>query len=106
MYASSWFLTLFTTALPLPVACRIMDVFLAEGMEVIFKVALALLTLGKEDLLCLDMEGMLKVSFSFIRSFTCQEVHYKFQNSGHRQKSNAACKMQQTYEYILKLNAV
>jgi hypothetical protein len=61
MYASSWFLTLFTTALPLPVACRIMDVFLSEGMEVIFKVALALLTLGKEDLLCLDMEGMLKV---------------------------------------------
>lgn len=60
MYASSWFLTLFTTALPLPVACRIMDVFLSEGMEVIFKVALALLTLGKEDLLCLDMEGMLK----------------------------------------------
>nr|CAD7453854.1 unnamed protein product [Timema tahoe] len=60
MYASSWFLTLFTTALPLPVACRIMDVFLSEGMEIIFKVALALLTVGKEDLLCFDMEGMLK----------------------------------------------
>ncbi|KAG8230075.1 hypothetical protein J437_LFUL009194 [Ladona fulva] len=60
MYASSWFLTLFTTALPLPVAWRIMDVFLAEGMEIIFKTALALLTIGKDDLLCLDMEGMLK----------------------------------------------
>ncbi|XP_044734011.1 ecotropic viral integration site 5 ortholog isoform X2 [Chrysoperla carnea] len=60
MYASSWFLTLFTTALSLPLACRIMDVFLSEGMEIIFKVAIAMLTLGKEDLLCLDMEGMLK----------------------------------------------
>lgn len=40
---------------------RIMDVFLSEGMEIIFKVALALLTLGKDDLLSLDMEGMLKV---------------------------------------------
>ncbi|XP_075228450.1 ecotropic viral integration site 5 isoform X2 [Lycorma delicatula] len=60
MYASSWFLTLFTTALALPTACRIIDVFLLEGMEIIFKVALALLTLGKDDLLCLDMEGMLK----------------------------------------------
>ncbi|EEB19620.1 GTPase-activating protein GYP5, putative [Pediculus humanus corporis] len=60
MYASSWFLTLFTTALSLPMACRIMDVFLLEGMEVIFKVALSLLTLGKEELLSLDMEGMLK----------------------------------------------
>ncbi|XP_012259144.2 ecotropic viral integration site 5 ortholog isoform X3 [Athalia rosae] len=60
MYASSWFLTLFTTALSLPLACRIFDVFLSEGMEVIFKVALAMLHLGKEDLLSLDMEGMLK----------------------------------------------
>lgn len=62
MYASSWFLTLFTTALTLPLACRIMDVFLSEGMEIIFKVALAMLTLGKEELMSLDMEGMLKVN--------------------------------------------
>lgn len=61
MYASSWFLTLFTTALSLPLACRVMDVFLSEGMEIIFKVALAMLGLAKADLLCLDMEGMLKV---------------------------------------------
>ncbi|KAK6626884.1 ecotropic viral integration site [Polyplax serrata] len=60
MYASSWFLTLFTTALSLPMACRVMDVFLLEGMEIIFKLALSLLTLGKEELLSLDMEGMLK----------------------------------------------
>ncbi|XP_073973180.1 ecotropic viral integration site 5 isoform X9 [Rhodnius prolixus] len=60
MYASSWFLTLFTTALALPTACRIIDVFLSEGMDIIFKVALALLTMGKETLLQLDMEGMLK----------------------------------------------
>ncbi|KAG8037454.1 hypothetical protein G9C98_005664 [Cotesia typhae] len=60
MYASSWFLTLFTTALSLPLACRIFDVFLMEGMDIIFKVALAMLDLGKDDLLSLDMEGMLK----------------------------------------------
>lgn len=60
MYASSWFLTLFTTAMTLPMACRIMDVFLSEGMEIIFKVALAMLVLGKDDLMSLDMEGMLK----------------------------------------------
>lgn len=60
MYASSWFLTLFTTALALTTACRIMDVFLSEGMDIIFKVALALLGIGKDSLLSLDMEGMLK----------------------------------------------
>lgn len=30
MYASSWFLTLFTTSLPLELANRIMDLFLVE----------------------------------------------------------------------------
>lgn len=60
MYASSWFLTLFTTALNLAISCRIMDVFLSEGMEFIFKVALAMLVWGKEQLLSLDMEAMLK----------------------------------------------
>lgn len=62
MYASSWFLTLYTTALNLNlICCRIMDVFLSEGMEIIFKIALALLTIGKETVLSLDMEAMLKV---------------------------------------------
>lgn len=64
MYASSWFLTLFTTTFALPTACRVIDVFLSEGINVIFQVALALLHLGKEDLLSLDMEGMLKVRYA------------------------------------------
>lgn len=38
-----------------------MDSFLVDGIEVIFRIALACLTLGKEDLFCMDMEGMLKV---------------------------------------------
>lgn len=65
MYASSWFLTLFTTALSLQLACRVMDIFLSEGMEIIFKLALAMLVLGKEELMSLDMEGMLKVFFVY-----------------------------------------
>ena len=40
---------------------RVMDVFLIDGMEIIFRLAVAILTFGKEDLLSLDMEGMLKV---------------------------------------------
>ncbi|XP_061386790.1 ecotropic viral integration site 5 ortholog isoform X1 [Musca vetustissima] len=60
MYASSWFLTLYTTSLSLNISSLIMDVFLSEGMEFIFKVALALLLLGKDTLLSLDMEAMLK----------------------------------------------
>lgn len=62
MYASRWFLTLYTTSLNLQISCRVMDIFLSEGMEFIFKMALAMLAVGKESLLCLDMEAMLKVS--------------------------------------------
>ena len=64
MYASSWFLTLFTTSLPIHLSCRIMDCFLLEGVEVIFRLALALLTIGKPNLLVYDMEGVIRVSRS------------------------------------------
>ena len=58
LYASSWFLTLFTTSLPLPVACRVMDCFLSEGIEVIFRIALTLLIIGRAELLLRDIEGV------------------------------------------------
>ena len=61
LYASSWFLTIFTTAVPMMLACRIMDCFLADGPEVIFRLALALLIMGKDRLLVEDMEGVLRV---------------------------------------------
>ncbi|KAK3732519.1 hypothetical protein RRG08_030719 [Elysia crispata] len=60
MYASSWFLTLFVTSLPLSLARRIMDLFVSEGMEMIFRVGVAILQMCQEDLLALDMEGLLK----------------------------------------------
>ncbi|OCT90321.1 EVI5-like protein isoform X1 [Xenopus laevis] len=58
MYASSWFLTLFLTTFPLPVATRIFDIFIYEGLEVIFRVGMALLTVNQNELMQLDMEGM------------------------------------------------
>lgn len=65
LYASSWFLTLFTTSLPIQLSCRIMDCFLADGIEAIFRLALALLMLGKNELLVQDMEGVIRVSGNY-----------------------------------------
>uniref|UniRef100_A0A8C4QSC0 Rab-GAP TBC domain-containing protein n=1 Tax=Eptatretus burgeri TaxID=7764 RepID=A0A8C4QSC0_EPTBU len=59
-FASPWFLTLFLASLPLPLATRIFDMFMAEGLEVIFRVSVALLLANQPDLLQLDMEGMLQ----------------------------------------------
>lgn len=60
MYASSWFLTLFASVFPLNASFRIMDVFICEGREGLFRVIMAMLTLGQDEILELDMEGMLK----------------------------------------------
>uniref|UniRef100_A0A8C2UGJ9 Rab GTPase-activating protein 1-like n=1 Tax=Coturnix japonica TaxID=93934 RepID=A0A8C2UGJ9_COTJA len=60
MYASQWFLTLFTAKFPLCMVFHIIDLLLCEGMNVIFHVALALLKTSKEDLLQADFEGALK----------------------------------------------
>ncbi|XP_068949326.1 ecotropic viral integration site 5 protein homolog isoform X6 [Petaurus breviceps papuanus] len=60
MYASSWFLTIFLTTFPLPVATRIFDIFMSEGLEIVFRVGLAVLQMNQAELMQLDMEGMLQ----------------------------------------------
>ncbi|CAF1416598.1 unnamed protein product [Rotaria sp. Silwood1] len=60
MYASQWFLTLFTAKFPLYLVFRIMDIFLYEGFNVLFGVALALLKFSQKDLLSLDFEGVMR----------------------------------------------
>uniref|UniRef100_A0A8C5T129 Ecotropic viral integration site 5 n=1 Tax=Laticauda laticaudata TaxID=8630 RepID=A0A8C5T129_LATLA len=60
MYASSWFLTIFLTSFPLPIATRIFDIFMSEGLEIVFRVGVALLQMNQAELVQLDMEGMLQ----------------------------------------------
>ncbi|XP_023215853.1 rab GTPase-activating protein 1-like [Centruroides sculpturatus] len=60
MYASQWFLTLFTAKFPLYVVFYIVDIFLLDGADTLFQVAVALLMMSKKDLLALDFEGILK----------------------------------------------
>ena len=58
LYASTWFLTVFSTMLPLNTVFRIMDIYLIEGLIIIFQVALALLGMAQADLMELEMEGI------------------------------------------------
>ncbi|XP_029473949.1 ecotropic viral integration site 5 protein homolog isoform X3 [Rhinatrema bivittatum] len=60
MYASSWFLTIFLTTFPLPIATRVFDIFMSEGLEIVFRAGLALLQMNQAELMQLDMEGMLQ----------------------------------------------
>ncbi|XP_076260530.1 GTPase activating protein and centrosome-associated isoform X4 [Rhynchophorus ferrugineus] len=60
MFASQWFLTLFTARFPLYFVFNIIDVFLLQGIDTLFQMALALLMACKKDLLQQDFEGILK----------------------------------------------
>ncbi|CAA7038578.1 unnamed protein product [Microthlaspi erraticum] len=62
MYASQWFITVFSYSFPFPLALRIWDVFLSEGVKIVFKVGLALLNYCQEELVS---EVFLK-SYKFI----------------------------------------
>ncbi|WOK94116.1 hypothetical protein Cni_G02818 [Canna indica] len=65
MYASQWFITVFSYSFPFPLALRIWDVFLYEGAQVIFQVGLALLRFCHDDLIKLPFEKLLHALKNF-----------------------------------------
>ena len=56
MYASQWFLTVFTAKFPLFLVFRVMDVFLMTGFDSIFQVSLKI-TLSEVTRLALDEQS-------------------------------------------------
>ena len=60
MFASQWFLTLFSAKFPLFLVFRVLDVFMLQGIETIFQVSLALLMMVRKELLAQDFEGIMK----------------------------------------------
>lgn len=59
MYATQWFITLFSYSLPFDVVLRIWDVAMLEGTKAIFRVALALLLTQADALTKLEFEELL-----------------------------------------------
>ncbi|KAG9138194.1 hypothetical protein Leryth_001417 [Lithospermum erythrorhizon] len=59
MYASQWFITVFAYSSPFHLAIRIWDVFLNEGVRIVFKVGLALLKYCHDDLVKLPFERLI-----------------------------------------------
>ncbi|XP_050985704.1 ecotropic viral integration site 5 protein homolog isoform X2 [Labeo rohita] len=59
MFSSSWFLNILLSSLPLRVASRIFDIFMCEGLEIVFRVGLAILRMKQTELIKHDAEGMM-----------------------------------------------
>eukprot|EP00927_Polykrikos_kofoidii_P077925 TRINITY_DN74809_c0_g1_i1.p1 TRINITY_DN74809_c0_g1~~TRINITY_DN74809_c0_g1_i1.p1 ORF type:complete len:407 (-),score=54.21 TRINITY_DN74809_c0_g1_i1:96-1271(-) len=59
MYASEWFMTVCIYNFPFSTVVRVWDIFLAEGVKIIFRIALAILKLNQETLLSESFEQIL-----------------------------------------------
>ncbi|BGP34274.1 GTPase-activating protein [Rhodotorula toruloides] len=59
MYASQWFLTLFGYRFPLELVSSIFDLVFAEGVEAVFRFAIALLKRSEPYLLTLEFEDLI-----------------------------------------------
>ncbi|PWN93003.1 RabGAP/TBC [Acaromyces ingoldii] len=59
MYASGWFMTLFSYRCPLDIVLRILDSVFAEGIEALFRFSLALMKKNEDVLLTLPFEEAL-----------------------------------------------
>lgn len=55
MFATEWYMTLFTRTFPVALTARIIECFLSEGIKIIHRVALALLLDAQNDFLVGDM---------------------------------------------------
>merc|ERR1712232_1437861 len=60
MYASQWFMTVCILNFPFSTVVRVWDIFLAEGVKIIFRIALALLKQNQEALLSESFEQILQ----------------------------------------------
>jgi len=61
MYLFEWIITLYTNTLNLDVASRVWDLFLIDGDMILYKTAIAIIKLNKDELMKEDLVGIKKV---------------------------------------------
>lgn len=74
MYASQWFITLFSYRCPIEISFRVIDLLLVEGSQILIQIALALITRNQEKILKLKFESLIE--------FLCHGVFEVFGEDG------------------------
>ena len=59
IYASNWFITMFTNDLPFDMAPSVLDVYLLEGHKGLLRIALSILTFLRSELLSLQYDELM-----------------------------------------------
>ncbi|CAG9783239.1 unnamed protein product [Diatraea saccharalis] len=106
MFASQWFLTVFTARFPLPLVYHILDVFLLQGIDTLFQVALALLYRSRKELVQHDFEGVLKYfRVTLPKKCRAEESSRQIVKIACSYKVKRLPKYQQEYEKFVKESA-
>lgn len=112
MYASQWFITVFSYSFPFHLALRIWDVFLYEGVKIVFKVGLALLKYCADDLVklpfeklihalrnfpkdAMDPDTLLPMAYSIKVSKRLEEMKQEYENKNGKTAQSAECNEKQ-----------
>ncbi|RLO13067.1 hypothetical protein DYB28_004549 [Aphanomyces astaci] len=82
MYATQWFVTLYSYSFPFEFVTRVWDIYLHEGWKIVYRVALALLTVSEKTLLDASFEKIME----FFRDLpTSVRMDTKIDSKGHMQ---------------------
>mmetsp|Transcript_17509 Transcript_17509/g.31432 ORF Transcript_17509/g.31432 Transcript_17509/m.31432 type:complete len:602 (+) Transcript_17509:168-1973(+) len=74
MYASRWFITVFSCNFPLEVVNRVWDIFLHEGPRIVFRVAMAIMIQKENHLLKLPFEQIIDALQTAQRGLDADEL--------------------------------
>jgi len=74
MYATQWFITVFTYNFPFDVVVRVWDIFLTEGWPIVHKVAVAIMKKNKKEILSRKFEHILEYFRGIPPSLNPQEI--------------------------------
>ena len=58
LYATNWFMTLFSSRMPIELTLRIWDIFFIEGFIVMYKIIIAIFKINQKELLKSDYEQL------------------------------------------------
>jgi len=73
-FASDWYSTLFTNRFAYNTVIRIWDIFLIDGLDYLYAIAMAVIQLSEAELLTMNFEKILAHMKDFGKTYETQEI--------------------------------
>ena len=74
LYATQWFMTLFSSNMPLELTLRIWDIFFIEGQKILYRIGLAIFKINEKEMMHHDNEGCNRILKDYLQESTMQDM--------------------------------